>query len=191
MEAVVTTLPWTSADLEAFPDDGKLREIIDGELYVSTQPHWYHQNVCARVTTMLTNWSLETEAGEVSVAPGLVFADDDDVAPDVVWISQAQLEAALASDGKLHAAPELVVEVLSPGSANARRDRQAKLRLYSRRGVREYWLLDWRTRRLEVFRREGAILKPVATLYDDDTLTSPLLPGFLCLVTILFPKRRE
>lgn len=39
-------LRWTSADLEVLPDDGKRYEIIDGELYVSTQPHWQHQFAC-------------------------------------------------------------------------------------------------------------------------------------------------
>jgi len=44
-----TTMPrFTSADLEAFPDDGKRYEIIDGELYVSKQPHIYHQRAFAR-----------------------------------------------------------------------------------------------------------------------------------------------
>ena len=37
------SLRWTSADLELLPDDGKRYEIIDGELYVSKQPNWYHQ----------------------------------------------------------------------------------------------------------------------------------------------------
>ena len=55
----------------------------------------------------------------------------------MVWISRERFAAALEPDGKLHAAPDLVVEVLSPGSTNERRDRQAKLKLYSRRGVRE------------------------------------------------------
>lgn len=42
------SLRWSERDLDVFPDDGKLREIIDGELYVPTQPHWYHQRTCMR-----------------------------------------------------------------------------------------------------------------------------------------------
>lgn len=72
------------------------------------------------------------------MAPGLIFAEDDDVAADVVWISHARLQNALQDDGKLHSAPELVIEVVSPGSRNANRERQIKLKLYSRRGVQEY-----------------------------------------------------
>src|SRR5262249_58233531 len=78
------------------------------------------------------------------------------------------------------------VQVLSPGSANERCDREVKLKLYSRRGVLEYWIVDWQQRKVEVFRRQEQALHLVATLYATDTLTSPMLPGFACLVTQLF-----
>jgi hypothetical protein len=44
-----TTTRWTSADLESLPDDGNRYEIIDGELYMSKQPHFYHQDVCGEL----------------------------------------------------------------------------------------------------------------------------------------------
>jgi Uma2 family endonuclease len=179
---------WTSADLEAFPDNGFRYEIIEGELFVSKQPHWHHQFTCARITTFLESWSMQTGLGQTNAAPGLLFADDDDVAPDVVWISYKRRARALGKDGKLHAAPELVVEVLSPGSANQRRDRESKLGLYSRRGVREYWIVDWLTRKVEVYRRKLRRLRLVETLNQKDTLQSPLLPGFSCAVHDLFDQ---
>ena len=77
-------------------------------------------------------------------------------------------------------APDLVVEVLSPGSTNERRDRELKLKLYSRQGVHEYWIVDWQRHNLQVYRRSEAELHLVATLEDEDTLTSPNLPGFSC-----------
>jgi Uma2 family endonuclease len=82
------------------------------------------------------------------------------------------------SDGKLHGAPELTVEILSPGSTNEQRDRELKLKLYSRIGVEEYWIADWRARTLEIYRRSEGRLQFAATLSGDDVLTSPLLPGF-------------
>jgi Uma2 family endonuclease len=169
---------FTSADLELMPDDGKRYEVIDGELYVSKQPSWSHQMVCTILAAELHAWSRETGAGRVNGAPGLIFAEDDDVAPDLVWLSTARLAAAVGPDGKLHAAPELVVEVLSPGPSNERRDRDAKLKLYSRRGVVEYWIVDWQARQLELYRRHELRLHLVATLREADALASPLLPGF-------------
>lgn len=176
---------WTSADLEVLPENGSQYEIIDGELYVSRQPHWNHQRICVRVCALLEAWNMKTGSGIANFAPGIIFADDEDVAPDVVWISDERLAAAL-SDGKLHAAPELVVEVLSPGSTNERRDREAKLKLYSNRGVEEYWIIDWRLRQIEIHRRDEGRLKLVATLFDDDTLATPLLPDFEHKVSDLF-----
>lgn len=181
-----TTLRWTSADLEALPDDGKRYEIIDGELYMSKQPHWHHQFTCGQIFKVLQLWSERTGIGQANFAPGLIFADDDDVAPDVVWISHARLQTALEADGKLHAAPELAIEVLSFGSQNERRDREAKLKLYSRRGVHEYWIADWQKRQLEIYRRENAALQLIATLFENDTLTTPLLSDFSCTVKELF-----
>jgi Uma2 family endonuclease len=179
-------LRWTSADLAVLPDNDKRYEIIDGELYMSRQPHWHHQRTCVKICAALEAWSMQTGAGEVNLAPGVIFAEDDDVAPDVVWISRARQATALGPDGHLHAAPELVVEVLSPGSNNERRDREVKLKLYSRRGVLEYWIVNWQTQQIEVYRREELILRLVATLYATDTLASPLLPGFACAVARLF-----
>jgi len=181
-----TALRWTSADLTVLPDDGKRYEIIDGELYMSRQPHWHHQRACGKVFAALEAWSVQTGAGEANLAPGVIFAEDDDVAPDVIWISHTRRATALGPDGHLHAAPELVVEILSPGTTNERRDREAKLKLYSRRGVLEYWIVDWRTQQVEAYRREELALRLVATLYTTDTLTSPLLPGFSCEVVTLF-----
>ena len=181
-----TTTRWTSKDLESLPDDGTRYEIIDGELFMSKQPHFYHQDVCSRLSIKLGTWSMSTHLGSVAGAPGLIFAEDDDVAPDLVWISNERLAESLQSDGHLHTAPELVIEVLSPGRANERRDREAKLNLYSRRGVGEYWIASWQTHTVDVYRRKDARLELENTLSESDTLESPILPGFACEVSDVF-----
>jgi Uma2 family endonuclease len=179
------TLHWTSRDLELLPDTERY-DIVDGELYVSKQPHWQHQFVCVRISMFLQLWSDQTQLGMVNFAPGVIFTEDNDVVPDLVWISQEQLEIALQEDGKLHSSPELVIEVLSPGLENERRDREVKLKLYSRRGAQEYWIADWRQQRLEIYRRREGVLTLDRTLGVEDTLTSPLLPGFSCQISQIF-----
>jgi Uma2 family endonuclease len=172
-----TAQRYTSADLLAFPDnDGKRYEIIAGDLHVSKQPHAYHQLVCFQLGFELRRMD-SPGAGRVLTAPGLIFAEDDDVVPDVVWIRESRLAIALQPDGKLHSAPELVAEVLSPGATNERRDREAKLDIYSRHSVAEYWIVDWRRQRIEVFRGQGDRLMPAAIFEASDALTSPLFPG--------------
>jgi Uma2 family endonuclease len=185
---MASTLHWTSADLETLPDDGNRYEIIDGELFVSKQPHFYHQQLCTDLATLLAVWSQKTKLGRTINAPGLIFATDNDVVPDVAWLSNQQLAAALGDDGKLHAAPDLIVEVLSPGSRNQRRDRAAKLKLYSRRAVLEYWIVDWSARSIEVYRRSNTELDLFATLSKGDLIESPLLPGFTASLADLFAE---
>lgn len=177
---------FTSADLAVLPEDGKLYEIIEGDLLVSRQPNWHHQFTCGQIFRFLQDWNEQTGLGVANGAPGVIFAEDDDVAPDVIWASNERLGQILGEDGKLHAAPELMVEVMSPGWSNQIRDRQTKLKLYSRRGVQEYWIVDWQQRSLEIYRRENEQLALVATLFHSDTLTSPLLPGFACQLAQLF-----
>jgi Uma2 family endonuclease len=184
----LTDARWTSADLAQFPDNGYRYEIIEGELFVAKQPNWHHQFTCTRISTFLEMWSIQSGMGQTTQAPGLLFADDDDVAPDIVWISHERRQTALGEDGKLHAAPELVVEVLSPGKANQERDRKHKLNLYSRRGVKEYWIVDWLTRQVELYRRKRRQLYLMETLFQGDQLQSPLLPGFCCAVRDLFDQ---
>jgi Uma2 family endonuclease len=182
-----TTKHWTSKDLDALPyDEWHRYEIIDGDLYVSTAPSWQHQYASSRFITLLDTWSRTTGAGEVVGAPGLIFAEDQDVIPDVVWISQQRLQGALDQAGHLTRAPELVIEVLSPGRPNERRDREVKLALYSRHGVEEYWIVDPLAQTLDVYRQQDGILFHLAHLTRENTLTSPLLPGFRCPVETLF-----
>lgn len=180
---------FTSRDLEVMPfEDGKRYEIIDGELYVSRAPHGFHQITCGLAFAALHQWNQRSGLGIVVFNPGIIFGEEDDVIPDLVWASKERFSAAFEVDGRFHAAPELIVEVLSPGPANLRRDREAKLNLYSRRGVREYWVMDWERKQVEVYRSADAALHLAATIQEGDSLTSLLLPGFSCSIASLFPS---
>jgi hypothetical protein len=62
-------MPFTSRDLDAFPDDGKRYEIIDGELYVSGHPNYYHQLVSGNVAYALWSW-IEGDLLDSPLLPG-------------------------------------------------------------------------------------------------------------------------
>jgi Uma2 family endonuclease len=185
-QAIDERVHWTSADLELLPDNGNRYEIIDGELFVTRAPHWGHQKATGNIYAELRSWSLSTGLGEAVPTPGIIFTNADNVIPDVVWVSKERLAILLDNEGHLTGAPELVVEVLSPGTQNERQDREVKLKLYASRGVQEYWILNWQLQQIEVYRREKAVLKLVATLLTTDELSSPLLPNFVCSVARLF-----
>jgi len=171
---------FTVTDLEGLPDrlDDTRYELIDGELLVSTQPRLEHQFATAQVLAALVQWSAQSGLGLAYLGPGVIFSPEDAVAPDVIWISHERAAQGTRSDGHLYVAPELMIEVLSPGAANARRDRELKLKLYGREGVDEYWLLDWQARTVDVYRRAEGELQLVVSLADADELRSPLLPSF-------------
>jgi Uma2 family endonuclease len=177
---------FTSADLAVLPEDGKLYEIIEGELYVSRPTNWNHQYACSQILFALQRWNEFSASGYTNYGVGMIYDEINDVAPDVVWVSNERLAEILGDDGKLHSSPEIVVEVMSPGWSNQIRDRQTKLKLYSRRGVEEYWIVDWQQRTMEIYRRENEQLALAVTLRHSDSLTSPLLPGFACQVAQLF-----
>src|SRR5689334_14852434 len=119
---------WTIHDLEVLPENEWTRyEIINGELFVTRTPHRLHQQVCGKIFRQLDIWSELSDLGETIVSPGVLFSEADSVIPDVVWVSRERLAQIEDEAGHLTSAPELVIEVLSPGKQNEFRDKQAKL----------------------------------------------------------------
>jgi Uma2 family endonuclease len=179
---------WTVADLEQIePVEGERYEVIDGELYVAKQPSWEHQCLCVSLGGQLEQWSYESGLGSVSTSPGVIFSVEDGVAPDLAWVSLQRLRAGRDAAGHIHLAPELLIEILSPGRDNERRDRETKLTLYSREGVEEYWIVDWQPRTIDVYRRIGDALELFETYPGDGVLESPLLPGFRLQIARIWP----
>ena len=188
MSETIDRVSWIVDDLELLPhSEGTIYEIIEGELFVTRTPHRRHQQICGRIFSQLNNWSESTGNGETIITPGIIFSDADNVIPDVVWVSKERLAQIEDEAGHLTAAPELVVEVISPGIDKAKCDRQVKVKLYSIQGVKEYWIVDRFRKQVEVFRREKGKLMLVATLFENDELTSPLLPNFVVLINRFFP----
>jgi Uma2 family endonuclease len=178
---------WTTDLVKKMPKiEGERYEIIDGELYITTQPHLRHQATCSNIIIDLGNWNRATGYGRTFPAPGVIFSEHNAVAPDIAWVSKQRMPAVLGRDGKLQGAPDLLIEVLSPGKANAERDREKKVELYSRYSVQEYWIADWCAITLDVYRQEQDALQLMQTLKSGDELTSPLLPGFAYIIDRFF-----
>ncbi|PZO19903.1 MAG: hypothetical protein DCF25_07450 [Leptolyngbya foveolarum] len=182
---------WDIHDIEGLPqNEWTTYEIIDGELFVTRSPHRRHQQVAHEICSALNIWSKQSGLGEAIFAPGILLSDADNIVPDVVWVSKETLALIEDEAGHLTGVPELVVETLSPGAENIRRDRQAKLKLYSIQGAQEYWIADRFAQRLEIYRREEGRLVLTMTLTVEDKLSSPLLPGFSCPVSQFFSEYR-
>ena len=183
-----TELPLTIADLDATPDDGNRYELIDGELYVSTAPQFFHQSILTAILVAFFEYLRENPIGRVAPGVVVVFDDFNGVIPDLVFLTNERMNKILVG-GRLVDAPEIVVEILSPGVSNERRDRHVKRKLYSARGVHEYWIADPDTRSLEIYRnrKQGGLVFHTK-LQTGDEVASALLPGFSLPVESIFAE---
>lgn len=173
----------TIADLDSLPEDGNRYEIIEGELFVSRAPSLIHQRTVGNVLFLFKRYLRRHPVGEILLGPGVIFSDFSGVIPDLVYFSH-KIGRLIARGDRITGARELIVEILSPGAENERRDRHAKRQLYKKYGVKEYWVLDPQKQTIEIYRTTR--LKLVATLSVGDDLATPLLPGFGCSVKEIF-----
>lgn len=175
----------TVADLESLPDDSNRYELFEGELFVSRAPALTHQRVLINIIGLFLDYLKENPLGEVLANPGIVFDDLNSAVPDVVFMTNEQVND-LGEQERIQRSPALIIEIVSPGKENARRDRDVKRQVYGKHGATEYWIIDPETRSLEIYRREGSSLKLKATLRNDNSITSSLLPGFDCKANKFF-----
>jgi Uma2 family endonuclease len=175
----------TIEDLDAMPDDGYRYEIIGGELHVSRAPNLKHQRASGNLFTDLRAYLSANRIGEILATPGVILSQYDGVIPDLVFVSYEQRDE-IASGDRITGAPELVIEIVSPGTENEKRDRIAKRQLYGKYGVKEYWVVDPYQRTVEVYVLKGQTLTLAATYSEADDLVSSVLPGFSCKVESIF-----
>jgi Uma2 family endonuclease len=171
----------TVADLDIMPDDGNRYEIIEGELFVSRSPSLTHQSVSGNLFHSIKTYLLENPIGEIWATPGVILSVLSGVIPDLVFVSH-ELRNEIASGDRITGAPELVIEIVSPGTENERRDRLAKRQLYGKYGVKEYWIVDFENRNIEVYLLRGQTLDLRPLLTEHEEITSSVLPGYYCEV---------
>ena len=175
----------TVADLEACPDDNNRYELIEGELFVSRAPGIPHQRVLHNLQMEFGSYLKAQSIGILIPGTGTIFSDYDAVIPDLVFIRNERWKH-VTSGQKVTGAPDIVVEILSAGTENQRRDLLVKRQLYGKYGVKEYWIVDCENRSILVFRLQAQTLEEISTLTGDDELTSPLLPGFQLKLDSIF-----
>ena len=162
-------------------------ELLDGELLMVPAPGERHQSVAALLGWKLVQFVTENGLGRVYPAPfDVVLSDTDVVQPDLLFVSNAR--AHLLTTANVQGAPDIVVEILSPSTAE--RDRTFKRTLYARHGVNEYWLVDTVGENVTVLLLDNRGEYQVAGTHGSgETLRSPTLPGFSLNVDDLFRNR--
>ena len=113
----------TVDDLEIMPEDDNRYELIEGELIVSRAPGFTHQEVLGNVRDPIKSFLNENPIGRVVFTPGVIFDQFNSAIPDLIFISNERLAKLLSESGHLIGAPELLIEIVSTGMENSRRDR--------------------------------------------------------------------
>lgn len=127
-----TGRPFTVAELDRMPNDGRRYELVDGVLVVSPRPTPAHQVVAFALASVLDRGC--PEQWQVVPEPAVLISADTEVAPDVTVVAREQLAGA-----KITEAPVLVAEVRSPSTALV--DLNRKKAVYERFGVESYWVV--------------------------------------------------
>jgi Uma2 family endonuclease len=159
--------PYRLEDYERLPPEPRC-ELLAGRFYVTPSPSVLHQIVAPLLWKMLDALAERTGGLALPAPLDVVLADHSVVQPDVIYLSA---ERRGLSKERIVGAPDLLVEVLSPGTA--RRDRGRKLQLYARSGIREYWIVDPLERQIEFLVREGEAFR---VELPDGTYRSRVLP---------------
>jgi len=154
----------------AFPESNRPMELVYGYVHEPAMPTFGHEAILLRLAELLRGHVREHNLGEVCRAD--VVLDRDlalVVQPDLFFISTERL--GIVSD-RVWGAPDLVIEILSPGTEH--RDRTLKLAWYRRYGVKEYWIVVPRDRRVEIV--DGST-EATQSFTGDDTIRSSVLPN--------------
>ena len=165
---------YTYEDYLKTPDDVRY-ELIGGELLMTPSPETRHQRISGKIVFALEKFVTENDLGEVFHAPCDVHLDDENVVqPDILFISKNRLN--IIGEKNIQAAPDLAIEILSRSTAY--RDLIQKKRLYSRFGVKEFWIVIPGEEAIEIYLLKDKTYQLYKTLGEDDTLESQILGGF-------------
>ncbi len=172
----------TYEDYCQLPDDGKRHELLEGEHYVTPSPTIRHQRISMNLVRALDSFVRTRGSGEVFTAPLDVILSRHDVAqPDLLFVSAERRE--LLRDW-VRGAPDVVVEILSESTRN--RDLGLKRRIYRRRGVKEYWIVDPDTEAVTVWTFPDGGSEASCTFRRGSSITTDLLRGLALPVDKVF-----
>jgi Uma2 family endonuclease len=173
---------WTYEDYAKL--DGEQRyEIVNGVLLIAPAPNLWHQRVVMHISIFL---GMHVDmSGLGHVYPGVDTRLSQEVfQPDVVVV----LKKNFAKETKqvINGAPDLAVEVASPGTASY--DRFTKYHFYTRAGISEYWIVNPQKKFFEVLALENDTYHSLGTFQGQDTLPSRVLPDLSVRVEQFFPE---
>ena len=174
----------TFADYLETSDDERF-ELLNGELILSPSPKEIHQYTSSMLHLKIGTHARKCNLGKVYFSPfDVVLSDTDAVQPDLLFVSNVRADKN--THDNVRGAPDLVVEILSPTTAD--RDRTIKLDMYTTHGFKEYWMVDPDSRTVIVLLRGESRFEVSGIYGEDQILCSPTLEGFQRRAKRDFPR---
>ena len=171
------------ADLQQTPEDGRRYELYDGEVFVVPAPTPMHQLAIHEFANLLKAYA-QTHGGRVFLSPiDIVFSEFNVLQPDVVFFVHGR-EHLIDLKQAIRIVPDIAIEVVSPSTAKT--DRGKKMQVFTRYGVREYWIVDPELRSVEVYGLADAGYVLTETVSGMSDAHSTILPDFSAPLHVLF-----
>ena len=164
---------YSTDDYFSLPETNRPSELIYGFVRDPPAPMYGHQKVVGQLFYLLKMHVEQHNLGDVCVAPIDVVLDEAAalvVQPDVIFVAK---ERASIIRNHIVGAPDIVVEVVSPGTEH--RDRTLKLAWYRRYGVRECWIANPHARTIDVIDCASGMAE---SFRGDQPIRSGVLTGF-------------
>lgn len=182
MDLTTKTL-FTAEDLWQLPEGGRWYELVKGELIEMTPPGGKHGEIALRLGRHLQAHVEAHRLGKVMVESGFRLESQPDTVrgPDVSFIAADRVPPEGLPDGFFPGAPDLAVEVVSPGDTDA--EIQDRVMDYLTHGSRRVWIVRPRQRTVTVHSPDGTarVLSESNVLDGED-----VVPGFILSLQELF-----
>ncbi|MFY8000453.1 MAG: Uma2 family endonuclease [Candidatus Kapaibacteriota bacterium] len=176
--------PHTLTEYLAMPEGAPYYEFINGIAHFMPSPTFLHQRILARLFRRMDTFVEEHNLGITLFAPLDVYLSEEEYyQPDMLFVSN---ERKSIIQERIHGAPDLVVEVLSP--SNGYKDLSHKKRMYEAFDVREYWILDPLEKSVEVLFNTENGFQIASKAYTRGMVKSQILSGFAVDVEQLFAE---
>jgi Uma2 family endonuclease len=160
------------------PHDGRKYELIEGELTVSPAG-LRHEGIGGNLVFELKSYLKVNPIGQVfGSSAGYQLAENILLSPDVSFVRTERLPGGRAPDGFGEFAPDLAVEIISPGDGLT--EVEQKVQLYLSHGTKLVWVINPMLVRATIYRPDGSarVLQAQDSLEGED-----VLPGFICRLT--------
>jgi len=176
-------IPMSREEFEKLPEGPPFYDYIGGEAIEVNRPTGRHQKIVVRVCNLLMDHLYGRKLGDAWADIDVLLPTGDTVGPDIVVLLSEHLDRYDEQKGDIVGAPDLVIEVSSPSTAEY--DRVEKMQVYHQAGVPWVWLIDQDSLAIEEFQWTAEGYLRVNAVKGGDDFRPKLFPEFVLNIKAL------